>query len=248
MVPVISGHWDKLPKHAPNAAVWALTKAIKAALAHLFYAHDAVHLQIGRTCKYRDSPDVAAHKLVAALKTALDPQGKMVSRPSGNVTGSNPPLASRCGSSNKSSGRDMGAKGRPDPSSLAIIWARGSVVRRASYVENSIDDIAMEPTAPPPALRQAGLCRGGKRTKNQIAPGYAPHGPTVAMVMKNGMKSTHSIFLDLENYSGSDHNFVAKAAFAVAKSAAVRFKGKMSEAPIMRRYQAILEMKDRIDA
>jgi (S)-citramalyl-CoA lyase len=40
----------------------------------------------------------------------------------------------------------------------------------------------------------------------------------------------------------------AKAAFAAANGAAVRFNGRMLEAPIMRRYQAILALKDRIDA
>ena len=40
----------------------------------------------------------------------------------------------------------------------------------------------------------------------------------------------------------------AQAAFASANGAAVRFNGKMLEAPIMRRYQAILALKDRINA
>ena len=40
----------------------------------------------------------------------------------------------------------------------------------------------------------------------------------------------------------------ALAAFASANGAAVRFNGKMLEAPMMRRYQAILALKDRSDA
>jgi FAD/FMN-containing dehydrogenase len=74
---VEKAHLDKLPKHAPNAAAWAVTEQIKTGLVELFYTHDAVHLQIGRTYKYRDSLDPAAHKLLTALKTELDPQSKM---------------------------------------------------------------------------------------------------------------------------------------------------------------------------
>ena len=40
----------------------------------------------------------------------------------------------------------------------------------------------------------------------------------------------------------------ALAAFALANGAVVGFNGKMLEAPIMRRYQAILALKDRSDA
>jgi citrate lyase beta subunit len=40
----------------------------------------------------------------------------------------------------------------------------------------------------------------------------------------------------------------AEAAFAAAGGAAVRFKGRMLEAPVMARYRQILALKDRIDA
>lgn len=40
----------------------------------------------------------------------------------------------------------------------------------------------------------------------------------------------------------------AEMAFAAAKGAAVRFKGKMLEAPVMERYRQILSLKDKVDA
>lgn len=74
---VEKAHLDKLPKHQPNAAAWAITQQIKAALVDLFHSHNAVHLQIGRAYKYRDSLDLAADDLLLAVKAAVDPKGRM---------------------------------------------------------------------------------------------------------------------------------------------------------------------------
>jgi FAD/FMN-containing dehydrogenase len=74
---VEDAHLAKLPRHAPNAAAWALVKQLKAALADLFLAHGAAHFQIGRTYKYRGSLDPAADALLGAIKAHLDPDGRM---------------------------------------------------------------------------------------------------------------------------------------------------------------------------
>ena len=50
---------------------------LKAAIVDVFFAHKAVHFQIGRTYRYRDSLDPAAGALLVALKSALDPRGLM---------------------------------------------------------------------------------------------------------------------------------------------------------------------------
>ena len=67
-----------------------------------------------------------------------------------------------------------------------------------------------------------------------------------AAIHPSQIATIHAVFrpsaLEVEEAVG------AEAAFASANGAAVRFNGKMLEAPIMRRYRAILALKDRIDA
>jgi (S)-citramalyl-CoA lyase len=60
------------------------------------------------------------------------------------------------------------------------------------------------------------------------------------------VETIHNVFRP--NVGEIEEAVGAEAAFAAANGAAVRFKGKMLEAPIMRRYRAILALKDRIDA
>ena len=50
---------------------------MKQALVDLFYEQGAIHLQIGRTYRYRDSLDPAADALLVDLKKSLDPRGLM---------------------------------------------------------------------------------------------------------------------------------------------------------------------------
>ena len=70
---VENGHLAKLPKLAANPAAWAMTQKMKQALVDLFYQQGAVHFQIGRTYRYRDSLDPAADALLLDLKKSLDP-------------------------------------------------------------------------------------------------------------------------------------------------------------------------------
>lgn len=70
-------HLRKLPEHPHNPEIWAFVQEMKTALVDLFFAHQAVHFQIGRTYRYRDSLDPAADVLLVALKAALDPRGLM---------------------------------------------------------------------------------------------------------------------------------------------------------------------------
>ncbi|MEO9491177.1 MAG: FAD-binding oxidoreductase, partial [Marinomonas sp.] len=70
-------HLAKLPKLPVNAAAWELTKTLKQAIIDLMLEHDAVHFQIGRTYRYRDSLDPAADALLQAVKAQVDPRGLM---------------------------------------------------------------------------------------------------------------------------------------------------------------------------
>lgn len=59
-------------------------------------------------------------------------------------------------------------------------------------------------------------------SKNQVALGYGKFGPTEEVVMRNGMQSAHSDFLDLENCSEFDFSMDQKAqSRAAAKQVAV---------------------------
>ncbi len=70
-------HLRKLPVHAGNEAARGLALELKEALVDIFLAHDAVHFQIGRTYRYRDSLDPAADQLLLAIKRHVDPRGLM---------------------------------------------------------------------------------------------------------------------------------------------------------------------------
>lgn len=70
-------HLAKLPKLPANPAAWELAKTLKQELVDLMFAHDAVHFQIGRTYRYRDSLDPAADALLKAIKAQVDPRGLM---------------------------------------------------------------------------------------------------------------------------------------------------------------------------
>jgi FAD/FMN-containing dehydrogenase len=74
---VETAHLKKLPDHPHNPEIWAFVQELKAAIVDVFFAHKAVHFQIGRTYRYRDSLDPAAGALLVALKSALDPRGLM---------------------------------------------------------------------------------------------------------------------------------------------------------------------------
>ena len=70
-------HLAKLPKLPANPAAWELAQTLKQELVDLMFAHDAVHFQIGRAYRYRDSLDPAADSLLQAVKTQVDPRGLM---------------------------------------------------------------------------------------------------------------------------------------------------------------------------
>lgn len=74
---VEEAHLSKLPDLPANPQAWAFTQKMKQALVDLFHAHDAAHLQIGRTYRYRDSLDPSASALLHDLKKSLDPKGLM---------------------------------------------------------------------------------------------------------------------------------------------------------------------------
>ena len=67
----------KLPKLEANPEAWALTQKLKKALVDLFHGHGAVHFQIGRTYRYRDSLDPTADALLQTIKQQVDPHGLM---------------------------------------------------------------------------------------------------------------------------------------------------------------------------
>lgn len=70
-------HLRKVPVLEENRAARALAHQLKGALVDIFLAHDAVHFQIGRTYRYRDSLDPAADALLLAIKRQVDPRGLM---------------------------------------------------------------------------------------------------------------------------------------------------------------------------
>lgn len=70
-------HRQKLPTLEHDEAAWALTQKLKKALIDLLYEHGAVHFQIGRAYRYRDSLSPGADSLLKAIKQELDPRGLM---------------------------------------------------------------------------------------------------------------------------------------------------------------------------
>ncbi|WP_394730083.1 FAD-binding oxidoreductase [Altererythrobacter sp. GH1-8] len=74
---VEDAHLKRLPVLEANAESWALTQKLKQALVDLFFEHKAVHFQIGRAYRYRDSLDPAANALLKSVKQKVDPRGLM---------------------------------------------------------------------------------------------------------------------------------------------------------------------------
>ena len=74
---VEDAHLRRLPKLEANAESWDLAQTLKRELVDLFFEHKAVHFQIGRTYRYRDSLDQAADALLKSIKRQVDPKGLM---------------------------------------------------------------------------------------------------------------------------------------------------------------------------
>lgn len=70
-------HLDRLPVLDENPEARALAHQLKRDIVDIFFAHDAVHFQIGRTYRYRDSLDPGADALLQAIKNQVDPHGLM---------------------------------------------------------------------------------------------------------------------------------------------------------------------------
>ena len=70
-------HLARLPRHDHAPEGWALAQAMKRRIVDVLFDHGAVHYQIGRTYRYRDSLDPRADALLAAIKAELDPRGLM---------------------------------------------------------------------------------------------------------------------------------------------------------------------------
>lgn len=74
---VEDSHLKRLPRHQHNPPAWELAQALKQSIVDIFFEHGAVHFQIGRTYRYRDSLDPAADRLLQAIKQQVDPRGLM---------------------------------------------------------------------------------------------------------------------------------------------------------------------------
>ena len=74
---VEAAHLAKIPNHQHNPEIWAFVLELKKAIVDLFYENGAVHFQIGRTYRYRDSLEPAADALLQAIKKQVDPDGLM---------------------------------------------------------------------------------------------------------------------------------------------------------------------------
>lgn len=74
---VEDAHLKRLPKLQPNPQSREFTQKLKQGLVDLFFEHKAVHFQIGRTYRYRESLDPAADALLQSIKRQVDPRGLM---------------------------------------------------------------------------------------------------------------------------------------------------------------------------
>ncbi len=74
---VEDAHLARLPILPANEAARALAVELKKAIIDLLHDHGAIHFQIGRTYRYRDSLDPAADALLMAIKAQVDPRGLM---------------------------------------------------------------------------------------------------------------------------------------------------------------------------
>ncbi|QYU67161.1 hypothetical protein J4558_19725 [Leptolyngbya sp. 15MV] len=70
-------HLKRVPPLPANPDARAMTRELKQAIVDIFHAHEAVHFQIGRTYRYRDSLDPRADALLSAIKRDVDPRGLM---------------------------------------------------------------------------------------------------------------------------------------------------------------------------
>ena len=74
---VEDAHLARLPAHTHSVEAWDKARELKQAIVDIFFEHGAVHFQIGRTYRYRDSLDPAADALLQAIKRQVDPRGLM---------------------------------------------------------------------------------------------------------------------------------------------------------------------------
>ncbi|WOE75372.1 FAD-binding oxidoreductase [Alterisphingorhabdus coralli] len=72
-----AAHYAKLPKPDANPAARAVAHRLKQALVDLFHQWGAVHYQIGRTYRYRESLTPEADSLLQSIKQTVDPHGLM---------------------------------------------------------------------------------------------------------------------------------------------------------------------------
>ncbi|HBO14564.1 MAG TPA: FAD-binding oxidoreductase, partial [Halieaceae bacterium] len=70
-------HLARLPRHPANPEARAHVAALRAELVELLSSLGAVHLQVGKAYRYRDGLRPEAFELVAALKRAVDPEGRV---------------------------------------------------------------------------------------------------------------------------------------------------------------------------
>lgn len=73
-------------------------------------------------------------------------------------------------------------------------------------------------------------------SKHMVALGYAEHGPAEEIVMRNGMRSPHSQFLDLENCSEWD--FKKQKSGGSKSKTNERIKAKREQSQIEREKRA----------
>jgi len=74
---VEADHLARLPQLPSNPPARALVERLRQEIIDLFFAHEAIHFQIGRTYRYRESLSPAADALLLAIKRQLDPHGLM---------------------------------------------------------------------------------------------------------------------------------------------------------------------------
>lgn len=67
----------KLPRHKPNPEATAMVQKAREFVLETFSRYGAAHFQIGRTYPYKEGRDPDAFALLEAIKTALDPDGRI---------------------------------------------------------------------------------------------------------------------------------------------------------------------------
>jgi FAD/FMN-containing dehydrogenase len=70
-------HLAKLPRHPRNPEARAMVQTLKQSIVDIFFDHKAVHFQIGRTYRYRDSLSEGADAILQAIKAQVDPHNLM---------------------------------------------------------------------------------------------------------------------------------------------------------------------------